>query len=142
MRGTYLGAFVAVVAVAAAATTFAAAQQSDNYDGTFAKKADKNAVMGLYAVSKHGKIVKVTNFDWDGFLCNKGQEGFTGGASGKPFEVTDGAFHGKRSVSFKAAQVTAKIKGQFSSSEKKVTGTIKLGGDCSWKDRFTAKPRG
>jgi hypothetical protein len=98
--------------------------------------------MGLHAASKHGKIVKVDQFIWDGFLCNKGQEGFTGGVSGKPFTVTNGAFHGKRSVSFKAGQVTAKIKGQFTSNERKVTGTIKLGGSCSWKDGFTPKKIG
>ena len=141
MRGrTPIGA---IAVVAAATATALAAPVQDNYDGKFDKKADKNAVMGLYAVSKHGKIVKVTNLDWDGFLCSKGQEGFTGGVGGKPFTVTNGAFHGKRSVSFKAApQVTAKVKGQFSSSGKQVTGTIKLGASCSWKDGFTAKKRG
>jgi hypothetical protein len=137
MRGRYL--VVAIVAViVAAAVPASAGMVSDNFTGKFAKKADKGAGMGLHAVYKHGKIVRVDNLDWDGFLCVKGHEGFTGGVAGKPFAVRNGEFHGKRSVAAKATpQVTAKVTGEFV-SKKKVKGTITLGASCNWTDRFTA----
>jgi hypothetical protein len=141
MRGRYLVVATAVIVVSAV-PALAAPPVQDNFNGTFAKKADKKAVMGLAATYKHGKVVKVTKVEWDGFLCVKGHEGFTGGTSGKPFAVKNGAFHGKRSVSFKAApQVTAKVKGEFVSN-KKVKGKITLGASCSWTDKFTAKKTG
>ncbi len=137
MRGKYLVVAMAVIGVFAV-PSLAAPPVPDNFNGTFAKKADRKAVMGLAATYKHGKVVKVTKVEWDGFLCVKGHEGFTGGTSGKPFAVKNGSFHGKRSVSFKnAPQVTAKVKGTFVSN-KKVKGRITLGSTCNWTDKYTA----
>jgi hypothetical protein len=141
MRGRYLVVAISAV-IAIAAVPAVAGMVPDNFTGKFAKKADKGAVMGLHAASKHGKIVRVDQLDWDNFLCVKGHEGFTGGVGGKPFAVRNGEFHGKRSVSAKAApQVTAKVKGEFVSN-KKVKGTITLGASCSWTDKFTANKTG
>jgi hypothetical protein len=141
MRRTILTAVVGSALVTAVPVT--ARIQQDNFDGKFAKPADKHAVMGLFAASKHGKFTKVAQFDWDGLRCVKGNEGFTGGLDlTKPLRVRDNAFQGKRSVNFKAgAVVHATVKGKFTHGGNKAKGSVKLSGDCHWKDYWTARPR-
>jgi hypothetical protein len=121
---------IVAVAVFVPATAFASK--------TFFTASDGKASIFM-ALKDQGGKQKITNFEWDGLKCGPGNR-FTAGL-GKAIKVkSDGSFKSEQPVEGAAegVEIEAKVKGHVSQRVAKITGKLKLTGDCANKTEFTA----
>jgi hypothetical protein len=90
------------------------------------------------ALKDSGGKQKLVDFSWDALKC--GGDSFTAGLD-DPIKVkNDGSFESEQPVAGAAegVEIEAKVKGQVNEHKAKITGKLKLTGDCVNKTEFTA----
>jgi hypothetical protein len=129
-------AWTAVGALALALTLPAIAFASKTF---FTAQVGSQTVIGFEL--KQGQKSKIVDFSWDGLKC--GSDSFTAGLADAITVKSDRSFKSKQQVAGAAegVEILANLKGAVAKDASKVTGTLKLTGDCeSGKVDFTAKP--
>ncbi|MDX6581679.1 MAG: hypothetical protein QOI10_863 [Solirubrobacterales bacterium] len=92
----------------------------------------------IFLALKSGSKQKIVDFSWDGLKC--GPDRFTAGLGDAIKVKNDGSFKSEQPVAGAAegVEIAAKVKGQVGQHVAKVTGKLKLTGDCETKVNFTA----
>jgi hypothetical protein len=92
----------------------------------------------IFLALKSGSKQKIVDFSWDGLKC--GSDRFTAGLHDAIKVKNDGSFNSEQAVAGAAdgVQIAAKVKGQVGQRVAKVTGKLKLTGDCETTVDFKA----
>lgn len=131
MSKSRVAAWMLVCAIVLAGITATAVAATSRYNGKIGTAAlDLRVKLGA-----SGKIVRVTQFAWDGFKC-KGDK-FTGGTS-KSIKVTANKFSSTQLVGGIDKPLSMTVKGTFSADGKKASGTVRVQG-CTGTRTWSAK---
>lgn len=106
---------------------------------TFFTATDGKASIFITLKDKGGKQ-KIVDFEWDGLKCTAGGDRFTAGLGDAIKVKRDGSFKSEQPVAGAAegVEIDAKVKGTVDQEIAKITGKLKLTGDCANKTEFTA----
>ena len=105
----------------------------------FFTATDGKASIFMALKDKDGKQ-KLVNFEWDGLKCVPGGDRFTAGLGDAIKVKSDGSYKSEQPVEGAAegVEIDAKVKGQVNQHKAKITGKLRLTGDCDNKTEFTA----
>ena len=104
---------------------------------TFFTATDGKASIFITLKDQGGKQ-KIVDFEWDGLKCQSDR--FTAGLGDNIKVKNDGSFESEQPVEGAAegVEIDAKLKGQVNQRKGKISGKLKLTGDCINKTEFTA----